>query len=148
MKKFILGTAMAIAASAASAADIGVTATRDYNSLRNGGGINVGHNMGDTRLSVGVERFTRGNNDLDRYNLTAAHPVVKTKFGNLSVLGGGAYLNNQVGKDGFALFAGVGYSYPVTKTVSFGLDVTRQFGQDRVKSADGNAVTAGLTFKF
>jgi hypothetical protein len=37
---------------------------------------------------------------------------------------------------------------PVTKQVSLGVDVARQYGQDRVSQSDGNRVTAGLKYRF
>ena len=43
---------------------------------------------------------------------------------------------------------GLGVSAPVTKKVSVGLDFASQYGQDRVKSSDGNTVTVGLSYKF
>lgn len=148
MKKLVIGSLFALAATTASAWDISATATRDFHAERNGGGLALGHNVGPVRVSLGAERFIAGKNDLDRYNIMASYDVVKTKLGNLSVVGGGAYLDNQTGQDGFAALAGVGYSFPLTKVVTLGVTATRQFGQDRVKSADGNSVTAGLRFKF
>jgi outer membrane autotransporter protein len=43
---------------------------------------------------------------------------------------------------------GAGVSVPVTKQVSIGLDVARQYGQDRVSQFDGNRVTAGVNYRF
>lgn len=149
MKKFVIGSLVALAASSSFAWDLSVTQTRDFGTVeRNGAGLAVGHNVGPVHVSLGAQRFQKGNNDLDRYSLMASYDVVKTKLGNFSVKGGGAYLNNQVGQDGYAAVAGVGYTFPITKALSFGLDATRQFGQDRVSRQDGNAVTAALTVKF
>jgi outer membrane autotransporter protein len=66
----------------------------------------------------------------------------------VGVRAGGAYLNNQTGADGYAAVVGVGASVPVTKQVSLTVDVTRQYGQDRVQSFDGDRVTAGLKYRF
>lgn len=148
MKKLIIGSAIAIAASSAAALDLGVNTTRDMSADRNGYGLSLGSKVGPVQATVGIDRFVKGNNDLDRYSLILSYDVLATKFGTLSVKGGGAYLNRQTGKDGYAAVTGVGYSLPLTKTVSLGVDFTRQYGQDRVKSLDGNAVTAGLTVKF
>ena len=148
MKKLIIGTAIAIAASSASALDLNVSMTRDMTAERNGVGLMVGNKVGPVHVGLGVDRFVKGNNDLDRYSLVASYDVLKTKVGTLSAKGGGAYLDRQTGKDGFAALAGVGYTLPLTKTLALDVDVVRQFGQDRVKSLDGNVVSAGLTLKF
>ena len=66
----------------------------------------------------------------------------------VAVKGGAAYLNNQTGQDGYAALVGVGASLPVAKKVALTLDATRQIGQDRVNSFDGNRVTAGVKFSF
>jgi outer membrane autotransporter protein len=57
-------------------------------------------------------------------------------------------LNNQTGQDGYAMTVGAGVSVPLTKQVSFGLDVARQYGQERVQAFDGTRVTAGLNYRF
>ena len=149
MKKLVIASAIALMASTASALDLSVSQTRDFGRVeRNGVGLAVGHNVGPVHLGLGVERFTKGTNDLDRYSLVASYDVLKTKVGSVAVKAGGAYLNNERGSDGFAAVAGLGYRFPVTKTVSVGVDVVRQFGQERVSAQDGNRATAVVTLKF
>ena len=64
MKKILIATAIALAATAASALEIGTTVTRDYAGTtdRNVGGITLGHNYGATTVTAGFERFTAGTN--------------------------------------------------------------------------------------
>lgn len=149
MKKIAIASLIALAATAASALEMGVTTTRDYaGDNRNSAGVTVGEKFGSVGLTAGFERFTRGANDHDRFSVVAGYDVAK--FGGVTVTPkvGVAYLNNQTGNDGYAMTVGVGATVPVTKQVSFGVDVARQYGQDRVQAFDGNRVTAGLKYKF
>jgi outer membrane autotransporter protein len=150
MKKFAIASIIALAATAASALEVGVTTTRDHSGAtdRTGSGVTISDKSGKVGLTAGFERFTAGTNDQDRFSLVAGYDVAK--FGPVTVTPklGAAYLNNQRGADGYAMTVGVGASMPVTKQVSLGLDVARQYGQDRVNQFDGNRVTVGLAYKF
>lgn len=149
MKKILIATAVALAATATTAAEIGVTTTRDYAGVdRNSAGITLGEKFGKVGLTAGFERFTAGTNDQDRLSLVAGYDVAK--FGPLTITPkvGVAHLNNQTGADGYAMTVGVGATFPVTKKLNLGLDVARQYGQDRVAAFDGDRVTVGLRFKF
>ena len=150
MKKIAIASILALAATAASALEVGVTATRDYSGAdnRNAGGVTIGQSYGKVGVTAGFERFTRGANDQDRYSLVAGYDVAKVGPVVVTPKVGAAYLNNQTGADGYAMTVGVGARVPVTKQVSVGLDVARQYGQDRVSAFDGNRVTAGVTYKF
>jgi outer membrane autotransporter protein len=149
MKKFAIASILAIAATAASAVEVGVTATRDYAGTdRNGGGITLGQSFGKVGVTAGFERFTAGTNDQDRFSVVAGYDVAKVGAVTITPKVGAAYLNNQTGADGYAMTVGVGATVPVTKQVSVGLDVARQYGQDRVNAFDGNRVTAGVRYKF
>ena len=150
MKKIAIASLIALAATAASALEIGTTVTRDYSGAenRNGGGITIGQTYGATSVTAGFERFQKGSNDQDRFSLVVGREVTRIKTASVAVKGGVAYLNNQTGQDGYAMTVGAGVSVPLTKQVSFGLDVARQYGQDRVNSSDGNTVTAGLNYRF
>lgn len=150
MKKIAIASLIALAATAASALEVGVVATRDYSGEpnRNGGGVTLGQKYGAVGLTAGFERFTKGSNDQDRYSLVAGYDVAKVGAFTLTPKVGVAYLNNQVGDNGYAMTVGAGVSTPLTKQVSLGLDVARQYGQDRVKASDGNTVTVGVSYKF
>ena len=150
MKKIAIASLIALAATAASALEVGVTTTRDYSQAtdRNGYGLTLGQKFGAVGVTAGFERMTTGTNDQDRFSLVAGYDVAK--FGPVTVTPkvGVAYLNNQTTADGYALTVGVGASVPVTKQVSLGVDFARQYGQDRVQAFDGNRVTAGVKFNF
>ena len=150
MKKIAIASLIALAATAASALEIGTTVTRDYSGAenRNGGGITLGQQFGKVSVTGGFERFTKGANDQDRYSVVAGYDMVKLGHVTITPKVGAAYLNNQFGADGYAMTVGAGASMPITKTVSIGLDVARQYGQDRVKSSDGNTVTVGVKYAF
>jgi hypothetical protein len=149
MKKFAIATAIALAATAAAALEVGVTTARDYaGDNRNAAGVTVGQQFGAVNVTAGFDRATRGTNDQDRYSVVAGVDVAKLGPVSVGVRAGAAYLDNQVGQSGYAALVGVGASVPVTKAVSLTLDATRQYGQDRVQQFDGNRVTAGLKYRF
>ncbi len=149
MKKFAIATMIALAASAASALEVGVTTARDYaGDNRNAVGLTVGQKVGAVTVTAGFDRATGGTNDQDRYSLVAGVDVAKLGPVSVAVKGGAAYLNNQTGQDGYAALVGVGATLPVTRTMALTLGATRQYGQDRVNSFDGNRVTAGVKYSF
>jgi len=149
MKKFAIATVIALAASAASALEVGVTTARDYaGTNRNAVGLTVGQKLGAATVTAGFDRATLGTNDQDRYSLVAGVDVAKLGPVSVAVKGGAAYLNNQTGQDGYAALVGVGATLPVNKKVALTLDATRQYGQDRVSQFDGNRVTAGVKYSF
>ena len=149
MKKIAIATIIALAAGAASALELGVTGARDYaGNNQNGFGITVGDKAGKLGGALGFQRFDRGTNDYDRYTLTGSYDVANIGPATVAVKGAGVYLDPKVGQSGYALAVGAGVSVPVTKALSVGIDVTRQYGQDRVSQFDGNMVTAGLKLSF
>ena len=149
MKKIVLATALVLAATAASAVEVGVTATRDYSGdNRNFGGITIGQKYGKAGVTAGFERSTVGSNDQDRYSLVAGYDVAKLGSVTVTPRLGVAFLDNQTSANGYAMTVGVGASVPVTKQVSVGLAVDRQYGQDRVNQFDGNRVTVGAKYSF
>ena len=149
MKKIAIATIIALAAGSASALEVGVTAARDYAGAdQNGFGVTVGGKTGKLGGALGFQRFDRGTNDYDRYSLTGSYDVAKVGPATVAVTAGGAYLQPSVGQTGYALTVGAGVSVPVTKALSVGVDLTRQYGQDRVSQFDGNMVTAGLKLSF
>ena len=149
MKKIVLATALVLAATAASALELGVTATRDYSGdNRNFGGVTIGQSYGKLNATLGAERSSVGSNDQNRFSLVGGYDVAKLGPVTVTPRLGVAYLNNQVGDNGYAMTVGLGASVPVTKQVSVGLAVDRQYGQDRVQQFDGNRVTLGAKYRF
>lgn len=149
MKKFAIATALVLAATAAAALEVGVTTARDYaGDNRNAVGVTLGQKLGAVNVTAGFDRAIRGANDQDRYSVVAGVDVAKLGPATVAVKAGGAYLDNQVGENGYAALVGVGASVPVAKNVAVTVDFTRQYGQDRVQGFDGNRVTAGLKYSF
>jgi outer membrane autotransporter protein len=148
MKKFVIATVIAAAATAASAAEFGVTGTHDVNADRNSVGVTVGNKYGALGVTAGFDRTTVGDSDQNRYSLVASYDVAKLGPFTFDVRGGVGYLDNHNGPDGYVGLVGAGASVPVTKTVSVVADVTRQYGQTRVDQFDGNRVTVGVKYKF
>jgi outer membrane autotransporter protein len=150
MKKIAIASIIALAATAASALEIGVVGTRDYSGVenRNGAGVTLGNTYGKVGVTAGFERATKGDNDQDRYSLVAGYDAARLGPVTVTPKVGVAYLNNQVGENGYAMTVGLGASVPVTKQVSLTADVARQYGQDRVTQFDGNRVTVGLKYRF
>lgn len=149
MKKFAIASMLAVAALSASAVEVGVTATRDYSGdNRNFGGVTLGQKYGAVGLTAGAERSSVGGNDQNRYSLVAGYDVAKAGVFTITPKVGVAYLDNQAGSNGYAMTVGAGVSVPVTQKVTVGLDVARQYGQDRVNQFDGNRVTVSTKYSF
>jgi hypothetical protein len=149
MKKVLLASLFAMAATTATAAEIGLTGTRDYSGdNRNFGGVTLSQSFGKVNATVGFERSTVGDNDQNRWSLVGGYDLVKLGAVTLTPKVGVAYLDNQNGSDGYAATVGIGASVPVVKNVTFGVDFARQYGQDRVESFDGNRVTVSIRHAF
>ncbi len=150
MKKIAIASIIALAATAASALEVGVVGTRTNTDSqdRNSAGVTVGNSYGRLNATAGFERATTGINDQDRWSLVGGFDVAKLGLVTITPKVGVAYLDNQHGADGYAMTVGVGASVPVTKQISLTADVARQYGQDRVKSFDGDRFTVGLKYRF
>lgn len=150
MKKLAIASLIALTATAASALEIGITTNRDYSGVtnRNSTGIKLGEKYGKVGVTGGFERFTKGTNDQDRYSLVIGIDVAKLGSITVTPKVGVALLNNQTSQDGYAMTVGAGANLPLTKKVSLGLDVARQYGQDRVSQFDGNRFSLGVNYKF
>jgi hypothetical protein len=149
MKKIAIASLLALAAISASAVEVGVTAARDYaGENHNAYGVTIGQTYGAVGVTAGFDRSTVNSSNQDRYSLVGSYDVAKFGPATVAVKAGGAYLNNQTGADGYALLVGAGISMPVASKVSVGLDLTRQYGQDRVNSFDGNRLTANVKYAF
>jgi len=148
MKKVILAGLTALALTSAQAAEMTVFGQRDVSSERNGAGFSVGKAFGPVTASFGVDKIKFAKQDVDTFWVAGTYDVVR--FGKLSanVSGAGAFVRQEYGTNGYALLTGVGLEYDITKTMSAVVDFRRQFGQDKIKSLDGNVVAAGLRYKF
>lgn len=149
MKKSVIIAVMSLAATAASALEVGANVSRAYSTTnQNSAGITLGHDYGDVNVAVGLDHSTVGTNNQNRYSLVGGYNVVKVGDVNLSAKAGIAYLDNQNGPDGYATTVGIGASYPLTKTLAVTADVHRQYGQSRVEQYNGNRVAVGLKQSF
>ena len=151
MKKIALAGLLALTVGAASAAEIGVQGLRDYSQTpdRNGFGVTLGQKFDKVGVTAGFERFTKNNNDLDRYTLTAGYDIAK--FGDFTVTPkvGVAYLNPQTTSSGWAGTVGVGVSYAINKTVALTADYRYQSAiQSRVDNFNGNNASVGVKVSF
>jgi len=149
MKKILAALALLFVATTASALDFGVGLNRDFaGDNRNAYALTLGQKFGKFGLQGGYENFSRGN-DQSRWSLLGSYDVASLgKYGTFAVKGGGAYLNNQIGSDGYAMLAGLGYTIPITKQWAGTVDYRYQWGQDRVKAFDGGTLGAGLKYSF
>ena len=148
MNKFVIASIVALATTVATATEVGVTATHDVNSDRNSVGVTVGNRYGEVGVTAGFDRTNAGAVDQNRYSLVGSYDVARVGAVTVDVRGGVGYLDNSGVVDGYVGLVGVGATLPVTNTVSATVDVTRQYGQDRVSQYDGNRVTVGLKYKF
>lgn len=144
MKKLVIATVIAAAATAATAVEVGVTESHDVTANRNSVGVTVGNKYGPVGITAGFDRSTAGVADQNRYSLVSSYDLVKVGSATVDARAGIAYVDNQRGWDGYAGLVGVGASVPLTSTVSATVDVTRQFSD----TGDNNRVTAGLKYKF
>ena len=149
MKKLVVAALVAVSF-AASAVEVGVVGVDQTtpNPNRYGYGVTVGESFGSYNLTAGLSRFYRESDDQTRVSLVASKDVYKAGPVAFSGRVGYAYLNNQTAVDGSALTVGVGADVPVTKTVSAGIAIDRQYGQSRVNQFDGNVITAGVKVRF
>lgn len=149
MKKSILAVSLMAVIGSAQSVEVGVNVTKDYSGTdRNSQGITVGQKLGSVTATLGYDQFTKGKNNQDRYSLVAAYDVAKVGPVQVSVKAGAAMLDNQTGKDGYAVTGGVGLSYPIVKNVAATVDYRYQIGQSRVSSFDGNSIGAGVKVSF
>lgn len=146
MKKIALATVLALAVGSAHALELGVTASDAQKMDNKGYGVSLGLvKVGPVNLTAGWEKFQ---SEQDRVSLVAALPLTKVEKLHVSLKAGAVWMHNQNAVDGYAGVAGLGLDLPVTKKVTVGVDVTRQWGESKVVAFDGNKVTASLKFKF
>jgi hypothetical protein len=149
MKKIAIASILALAATAASALEFGVTTSRDYAGANESGyGISIGDRAGKGSVALGFQRFERRTNNQDVISLVGGYDVAKIGPATLAVKAGVAHLSNSRLADGYAMLVGVGATVPLNKTWAVTVDAARQTGQDRVSQHDGNRLTAGLRVSF
>jgi hypothetical protein len=149
MKKLVIATAIALLATVANALEVGVNTSHTFSGGdRNAAGLTVGEKFGRLGVAVGVDRTQVGSNDQTRYSVVSGYDLIKLGPVTLGNKLGAAYLANQTGSDGYAVFAGVATSLAITKNLAATVDFTHQYGQARVAGYNGNSLTAGVKYKF
>lgn len=147
MKKVIFIAAL-FAATAASAVELGINASRDMaNTDRNGYGITLGQKFDKVGVTAGFDRYTTGT-DLNKYSLVGSYDVATVGSATIAVKAGVAYLDQKNTTDGYAALVGAGVSYPLSKQVALTADYRYQAGQSKVSSLDGSTISAGLKYAF
>lgn len=149
MKKIAIASVIALATTAASAWEIGVTGTRDFaGSDRNFAGITVSNTYDKLTATAGFERSTGFVDAQNRWTVAAGYNIANVGPVSISPKLGLAYLNNNVAADGYALTTGIEASVPLNEKISATTEFSRQFGQKRVEQFNGNRFTVGLKYKF
>jgi hypothetical protein len=149
MKKTLIATTLFLAASIASAFELGVQFGRDFGDAnRNYGGVVVGKSMGPLVVSAGYHRTAVSDNNQNRWSIVGGYDLLKVGPAQVTPTVGAAYLNNQASSNGLAATAGVEASMPLFKNLEGVVDYTYQMGQSRVSQFDGSRVSAGLRYTF
>lgn len=149
MKKIAIASLIALAATASSALEVGITTARAYTGTNNSnGGITISEKYGNVGVEVSFERYVREVGDQNRLGITGSYGLFTAGPAVVEGKLGAAYLENQREANGYALTVGVGAKLPITKTVAATLDLRHQVGQSRVQMFDGNAVIAGVKVSF
>jgi outer membrane autotransporter protein len=149
MKNILIASLFALATVSVHATEVGTNVARDYSGAdRNAFGITVGKQLGVINTTLGLSREYRGANDSTTLSLMGGYNVFKIFAVTLSVEAGTAYVRNQSSASGYALVGGVGAQLPLTKTVSLTADITRQYGQSRIKDSNGNNISVGMKYNF
>ena len=149
MKKSLLIVALMSMIGVASAIEVGVQGGYVYGGPDRGMyGVTVGEKVGPVGVELSYARSTATANDQNRYGFTGSYDVAKVAGTTIAVKGGLAFLDNQNSANGYVATAGVGASYPITKTVSLTADYRYQAGQKRVEQFNGNTILAGVKVGF
>lgn len=148
MKKLFAMTAIALAATTASALEVGVRGVHTQESSPDMVGLTVTKRVGVLNVEAAVDRSTRGAQNVNRWSLTGSHDVAKVAGVTLAAKAGVAYIDPSVSQNGVAALVGVGATYPLTKKVSLVADYAYQRAQYKVSDFSGNTVSTGIKVAF
>ena len=149
MKKLAIASIIAIAATSASALEIGANVGRSVASERNTFGLTLGHRVHDrVTVTAGYDREYKGADDQHRFSLLSSYDVVTVGPVTFDVRGGVAYLENEVTDDGVAALVGVGLTLPIDKNTDFTASLVHQQAEGSVKGYNGNRVAVGVKYSF
>lgn len=151
MKKIVIASVLAIAAATSMAAEVGVTAGRDFaGDNSNVVGITLTEKISkNVGLVAGFERTEPNSFVQNRFSLGGSYDLFTLGKTTVAAKAGVAYLDNATVANGWAAAVGLGAEVPLTKTVSATIDYRYQGAlQERVKQFDGSNVAFGLKYKF
>lgn len=148
MKKLLIGSLLVLATGTASAFEVGVTGSRNYDTDRNSLGVLVSKDFKRLNLTAGFDHSNKDSNKVDRWSVVGGLNLFKLGDATVAAKAGGLLLVEEIGSHGYAGTAGLGVKLPLDKKVSFTVDVMRQWGETSVKRFDGNSVTLGVRVKL
>jgi outer membrane autotransporter protein len=148
MKKLAIIAVLAAAVTSASALEVGVVAGRNFGSERNGMGVTLGQKFGDFGLEGSLLRSTTGTANVNLFGVTGSYDLYKNKNFTVMAKAGGAFIDPNVGVNGYAGQVGLGVAVPVAKNVSLTADYAYQWTQGRISAFEGNVLTAGVKYSF
>jgi opacity protein-like surface antigen len=146
--KLAIATVLIVASTVATAVEVGVNGSYDFDSSRPGAGLTVGTKFDKFGVTGGFDRYTKGT-DTNKYTLVGSYDVTNIGKATIAAKAGVAYIDNT-GKlqDGYAALVGAGVSYPVATNVAATVDYRYQAGQSKINSQNGSTVSAGLKYSF
>lgn len=148
MKKLAIVAVLALAAGAASAAEIGLRATHTPNRTTDSVGVTLGQKFGAVGAEVSVDRSTRDAFTVNKFGAAASYDVGTFAGVTVAPKIGVTFIDPSNSATGFAVAPGVVASYPLTKKVSLVADYSYAFGQKRVSIFNGNQVSVGAKYSF
>ena len=148
MKKLAIITLLATVAGLASAADVGVRFNHNGGNNTSGFGITVGQKFGSLGVDLAADRSAVASTDVNRFSLVGSYDLANVYGVTVAAKAGAAFIDAEGQKHGGALLGGIGASYTVTKKINLVADYAYQQGQDRVRTWNGNTVSAGVKYSF
>ena len=115
-------------------------------------GVTIGEKFGKFGVDAGFARGWQSTTTSDRWSLVGGYDLAKVAGVTVTPKVGYVYLDNSSSKaansvpSGSAGLVGVGFSIPVTKQVSAGIDYAYQFSKS--SSNNTNVITGGLKYSF
>lgn len=147
--KSVIFSVLLVAATAASAFELGINGGQRYaGSDRDTLGLSLAKKVGVAGAEFDYDQVRNNGIEQERYSVLGTYDVAK--FGPIVVTakGGGAFVDNRTGSDGYAFVVGAGVSYPLTKSVALTTDYRYQIGQSRINQYNGSTLNAGIKFAF
>lgn len=147
--KTILATAiLALTATAATAADVGVSVVRDNHAAQTGARVELalpefsGFGITPTASVTNMPDF------YTRYALGGKATLVQLGDFSAGVGVSGVYQATRHGENGYGVVGALRADYTLTKNVSVFATVERFWGQHRVSQSNGNVSGVGVSYRF